>query len=108
MRKESPAFQGGISTNEITEILVDLLNRIPANVDLSSVYIRLKWVHERINTEVKSFFEDGKCLPIIVDGKEDWCIHNFAKAETRGAIVESLLHRLELRSELAAKIQDTR
>jgi len=103
---------GIVSTSEVAEIVFDLLDnahdlRQPA---LCSAHKKLKRMDEQIQHELKllATIEDrrGK-VPVVVSEPKEWYIHNAAKAETRGALLEYLLGYIEKRLASCRKEQDS-
>jgi len=79
-----------ISTNDIVQIITDLLD---GRISLEKAYKEVKSMEQRISLELNLYASTS----LVVEKPEDWCIHNSAKAETRGAILESLLNYIEKR-----------
>ena len=93
---------GIVTTSEIAKVVFDLLDNSGAlcQSDLGRAYERIKSMDEQVQTELKllSTIEDhGDTVPVVVSEPKEWYIHNAAKAETRGAILEYLLGYVEKR-----------
>jgi len=86
---------GIISTGEVAKVIIDLLNK---KIGIPTAYDKLKQMYEQVREELRLLAsiegERGEILVVVEDPKE-WYIHNAAKAETRGAIIESMLAYLE-------------
>jgi len=88
---------GTVATSDVAKIVIDLLD---GNIDQSTAYERIRVMDERIHDELEMLATidgpHGKETVVVAEQKE-WYIHNSAKAETRGAILEILLQRLQKR-----------
>jgi hypothetical protein len=93
---------GIVSTCDVAEVVFDLLDNASVfrQSNLCKVYERIKRMDEQVQNELKllATIEDqrGK-VPVVVSEPKEWYIHNAAKAETRGALLEYLLGYIEKR-----------
>lgn len=86
---------GPVTTREIANVIVDLLEK---KVDSQTAYNLMKRMDERVHEELvllSSVEVEGDDIPVVVEKPKEWYIHNAAKAETRGAVLECLLEHLE-------------
>jgi len=79
-----------ISTNDVIQIIIDLLD---GRISLEKAHNEIEAMEKRIDLEINLYASKS----LVIEKPEDWCIHNSAKAETRGAILESLLNYIEQR-----------
>jgi len=87
--------RGIVSTGEVAKVIIDLLDK---NIDIPTACAKMKQMNEQVREELgllASIEGQRGEIPVFVEKPKEWYIHNAAKAETRGAIIESILEYLE-------------
>ena len=81
-----------IPTSRIVELVVNLLD---GTINPSAAKSEAIKMASQIREELDFYSTNGEEGQLVISAPKEWQIHNAAKAETRGAILEGLLKHIE-------------